>query len=408
MDLELPLPVVEASARDRISSYLAGMAGWTLDAFDYFLVVFSLTAIGTTFHKSDATVAGALFATMVLRPVGALLFGTMADRYGRRPALIVNLVLFSVVTMATALAPTFLSFLIIRAIFGVVMGGQWGIGTSLAMEKVPPRLRGFLSGVLQQGYALGNLLAAIATYFLAAHYSWRLLFMIAAVPALPIAYLCYAYVEESDVWRSTRHNTWADMGKAFYHHKWLLVYITLFMTAISMTSHGSQDMYPAFLQRQWGVGVQMRSMLTGITTLGALVGGVCVGYLSDRIGRRKAMTLAIGGALLAIPLWAFAPSLPLLVLGGFLMQFMVQGSFGVVPAHLAEMTPNSLRGSLPGLGYQFGILLAASIPPLEASLARTYGYPHVMAGVMAVVLCTAGVMTMLGKERHAVDFNQVA
>jgi len=407
MNLETSLPVTEASARDRISSFLVGMAGWTLDAFDYFLVVFSLTAIGATFHKSDAAVTGALFATLFLRPLGALLFGAFADRHGRRPALILNLLLFSLASVATAWAPTFQMFVLVRALFGIVMGGQWGIGASLAMEKIPPRLRGRLSGVLQQGYALGNLLAAVATYFLSAHYSWRLLFVIAALPALPFAYLCYAYVEESDVWQRARHNSWTEMARGFYRYRWLFLYITAFMTSISCLSHGSQDMYPAFLQRGWGVGVQMRSVLTGITTLGAILGGICIGAWSDRIGRRKAMVIAIVGGLAVIPLWAFAPTLPLLILGGVLMQFMVQGAWGVIPAHLAEMSPNSLRSSMPGLGYQFGILFAAGVPSLETKLASQYGYPHVMAAVMATVLCAAVGMTLLGSERKAADFIQL-
>jgi len=396
----------EPTGRDRWSSFIVGMSGWTLDAFDFFLVVFSLTAIGATFHQPDSVVVLALTATLALRPVGAFLFGAMADRYGRRVPLMVNLVLFSIVEMSTAFAPNFRSFLIIRAIFGIVMGGQWGIGTSLAMEKVPSRLRGVLSGLLQQGYSIGNLLAACATFFLAGHASWRALFMLGSLPALLAAWLCYANVRESDVWRRTRHSSFKDIGKAFYSYRWLFLYMTFFMMAMNMSSHGTQDLYPTFLERQWHIAVRMRSVLTGITTVGAVVGGIFVGFMSDRIGRKRAMACAIGGAMLTIPLWAFAPTLPLLILGGFLMQFMVQGAWGVVPAHLAEMAPDSLRGSLPGLGYQFGVLLASTIPRIEASLAKTHTYPHVMAGTMIVVLCIAATMTMIGKEKRAAKFGR--
>lgn len=398
--------VIEPTRRDRWSAFTAGMAGWTLDAFDYFLVVFCLTDIGATFHQSDAVMTGALFATLALRPVGAFLFGAMTDRYGRRPALILNLLLFSVATLATAVAPSFRAFLIIRGVFGVVMGGQWGIGASLAMEKVPVRLRGVLSGLLQQGYAIGNLLAAAATFFFSAHGAWRLIFALAAIPALIAAALCYFFVQESDVWKRTRHNSFAGIGKAFYTHKWLFLYMVLFMMTMTMSSHGTQDLYPTFLQRKWHVAGPTRSLLTGITTLGAIIGGVLVGYLSDHIGRRRAMIIAIGGAMLTIPLWAFAPTLPLLVLGGFIMQFMVQGAWGVVPAHLAEMAPDSLRGSLPGLGYQCGVLLTASTPKIQATLAAHYGYPHAMSGTMIVILCLAAVMTMLGKEKKAEEFGR--
>jgi len=403
----IPTLAVEPTRRDRVSAFAAGMAGWTLDAFDFFLVVFCLTDIGATFHQSDAAVTGALLATLALRPVGAFLFGAMADRYGRRPALILNLLLFAVATLATAAAPSFRVFLLIRGFFGIVMGGQWGIGASLAMEKVPVRLRGVLSGLLQQGYSIGNLLAAVATYFFAKSGSWRLIFSLASIPALLAAALCYFFVQESDVWKRTKHNSFGDIGKAFYAHKWLFVYMALFMMAMNMSSHGTQDLYPTFLQRKWGVGVHMRSVFTGITTMGAVIGGIFVGFISDRIGRRKAMTFAIGGAMLTIPLWAFAPTLPLLILGGFIMQFMVQGAWGVVPAHLAEMAPDSLRGSLPGLGYQCGVLLAASTPSIQSNLAKHFGYPHTMAGTMVVILCIAAAMTMIGKEKKAAEFGKV-
>jgi SHS family lactate transporter-like MFS transporter len=418
--------VVISDARDRYSAFATGLAGWTLDAFDFFLVVFSLTVIGSTFHVSDAAVAGTLTATLVLRPVGAFLFGAMADRYGRKTPLIVNLILFSIIEMATAFAPTFHSFLIIRAAFGVVMGGQWGIGTSLAMEKVPARLRGLLSGVLQQGYSLGNIFAAIATYYLveysavffrmeqhfhiawiAPEESWRVLFLLGSIPALCAAVLCYANVKESEIWKRTRHSSFKDIGKAFYSHKWLFVYMVVFMMSMNMSSHGTQDLYPAFLQRHWGLAPKMRSLITGITAVGAVLGGISVGYFSDRVGRKRAMVVAFGGALVTIPLWVFAPTVPLLVIGGFVMMFFVQGAWGVVPAHLAEMAPDSLRGSLPGLGYQFGVLLAASIPRIEAALAVHYGYPKVMAGTMVLVLILAATMTMLGREKHSAEFGKV-
>jgi SHS family lactate transporter-like MFS transporter len=421
-----PKMLGQVSTRDRVSAFLAGMAGWTLDAFDFFLVVFSLTAIGATFHQTDAAVALSLTATLLLRPVGAFLFGAMADRFGRKPPLILNLVLFAVVELATAFAPGFKSFLLIRAIFGIVMGGQWGIGASLAMEKVPIRLRGVLSGLLQQGYSIGYLLAAIASFYLvdfgaaffslqthlglslvATSESWRILFMLGSIPALLAAVLCYANVKESEIWRRTRHSSFKDLGKAFYSYKWLFLYMTIFMMSMNMSSHGTQDLYPTFLQRQWHLLPKSRSFLTGITAIGGVLGGVSIGFWSDRIGRKRAMIIAIAGAMLTIPLWAFAPSLPLLVLGGFLMQFMVQGAWGVVPAHLAEMAPDSLRGSLPGLGYQFGVLIASVIPKVELSMAAHYGYPRVMAGTMVVVLCIAATMTMIGRESHSTEFGKV-
>src|SRR5262249_9018909 len=270
-----------------------------------FLVVFSLTAIGRTFGRTDANIALALTLTLALRPVGSLLFGLLADRRGRRLPLILNLILFAVVEMMTGFARSYILFLVIRSAFGIVMGGQWGLGTSLAMEKVPRRIRGLLSGVLQQGYAIGYLLAALAYYLLFDHYAWRLLFFLGSLPALSTAAFVAMYVEESEVWKQTRNESWTALGRTLAAHWKLLLYVTVFMMSMHMISHGTQDMYPTFLQREWGVPPQKRAALSALSMLGAVIGGTLMGLLSDWIGRRRTMVFAIGGALLVLPLWAF-------------------------------------------------------------------------------------------------------
>jgi SHS family lactate transporter-like MFS transporter len=388
------------------ASFLAGAAGWTLDAFDFFLVVFCLTGIGREFHKGDATMSLAIVMTLAFRPVGGLIFGLLADRYGRRRPMVWNLVLCALVQSLTGLAPNFGWFLVSRALFGTIMGGQWGVGASLAMEAAPVRLRGLLSGILQQGYAAGYLLAAVAYSLVFERFGWRPLFFMACLPALAAAAYVALQVKESEVWERTRHQSWGSLGRGLHANWKLLLYITLFTMAMHMSSHGSQDMYPTFLERQWGYGATKRALLTAMSMIGAIAGGTLCGLLSDRWGRRRSVMAALGGAILVVPLWAFAPKAGLLAAGAVLMQFLIQGAWGVVPAHLAELTPDALRGFVPGFGNACGVVLASSIVYLEAMLARQSSYATAMAGTAVVVLTLAIAMTWAGREKRAAVFGK--
>jgi len=402
-------PEAEAASlppRDRHAAFLVGFAGWTLDAFDFFLVVFCLTDIGREFQKSDVTIAFAITVTLILRPVGALVFGLLADRYGRRIPLMTNLVLSAAVQFFTGLAPTFISFLILRALFGMVMGGQWGVGASLAMEKVPPAKRGFYSGILQEGYAVGYLLAAIAYFALFNRWGWRPLFFLGSVPALLAALVVYFQVNESEVWRETKASSWGSLSKILASNWKLFLYMTIFMMAMNMSSHGTQDMYPTLLKRQWDFSTHKVAAITAISMLGAILGGTLFGLVSDRLGRRRSIILAFAGALLMVPFWAFPPNIAALIAGAFVMQFMVQGAWGVIPAHLAELSPDSIRGFLPGFGYQCGVCLASGIGLFQAVFARSMTYSVAMAATTAIVFSLAIFMTAVGKERHATHFGR--
>jgi len=391
------------SASDHRAAVFASFLGWTLDAFDFFLVVYCLTAIGREFHRSDAEVALTLTLTLAFRPVGAFIFGLLADRYGRRLPLMLDLVFYSVVEVASGLAPNFTTFLVLRALFGIGMGGEWGVGASLAMEKVPARLRGVLSGLLQQGYAVGSLLASLCFFALFERVGWRPLFFLGGLPAL-LAIFVRMRVKESEVWESTRQADWRHLGGAIVSQWKLFLYLTLLMMGMNFTSHGTQDMYPTFLERQWGFDARTRAVITGLSMLGAIIGGTLFGLLSDRIGRRRSMVLALVCALAMVPLWAFAGTIMLLIVGAFGIQFMVQGAWGTVPVHLAELSPDSVRGFLPGFGYQCGVLLSSGVTYIEATLAKHISYPEAMAGTAATVFVMAIVATALGPERKAVPF----
>ncbi|MBV9926072.1 MAG: MFS transporter [Acidobacteria bacterium] len=388
---------------DHRAAVLAGFLGWTLDAFDFFLVVFTLTAIAREFGKTDAELALTITVTLAFRPVGAFIFGLLADRYGRRLPLMIDLVFYSVVEVLSGLAPNYTTFLILRALFGIGMGGEWGVGASLAMEKVPPRLRGVLSGLLQEGYAVGYLLAAVCYFFIFPRWGWRPLFFIGGLPALLTLYVRFG-VKESEVWERTRHATWGELGRAIASHWKTFLYLTLLMAMMNFASHGTQDMYPTFLQRDWGFSPQARSAITAVSMVGAITGGILFGLLSDRWGRRRAMVLAFGLAVLVIPLWAFAPTLALLVAGAFLMQFMVQGAWGVIPAHITELSPDSVRGFLPGFAYQCGVLIAGTVAYIEAVFAERTTYARAMALVAFVVFTVAAAVAAAGRERRGITF----
>jgi SHS family lactate transporter-like MFS transporter len=392
-------------ARDHRTAVLAGFLGWTLDAFDFFLLVMCFTAIGREFHKTDAQMAVTLSVTLVFRPVGAFIFGLLADRYGRRLPLMFNVVFYSVIEVLSGLAPNYATFLVLRALFGVGMGGEWGVGASLAMEKVPPRLRGLLSGILQQGYAAGYLMAAVCYFFLFGRVGWRPLFFLGGVPALPALFVLYR-VKESEVWAKTRHANWRDLGRSVLSHWKLFLYIAALMTGMNLASHGTQDLFPTLLERKWHFDPAGRASVAAFSMVGAICGGTLFGLLSDWWGRRRAMVSALLAAVLVVPLWAFAPSAVWLWVGAFLIQFLVQGAWGVTPAHLAELSPDSVRAFLPGFAYQCGVAVASCAPYIEAVIARRIGYAGAMAGVAVAVFLLAAMLTAMGRERRAIRFGE--
>jgi SHS family lactate transporter-like MFS transporter len=393
---------------DYRAAFTVALAGWTLDAFDFFLVAFLLTTIGRDFHQSDARIALSLTATLACRPIGAVIFGLLGDRYGRKLPLMLNLALYACVQVLTALAPTFLTFLAARALFGVCMGGQWGLGTTLAMEKVPSRLRGVLSGVLQQGYSAGYLLAGFACALLEPRFGWRSLFYVACIPALATALYLWFRVEESHIWRKTAQssNSWSTLAKSTVSNWPLLIFFLAFMIGMQMSSHGTQDMYPTFLQRQWGFTPWQKSNLISVAMVGAILGGACFGFLSDKLGRRRSIILAFVIAICIVPLWAFAPNVPLLFVGAFLLQFCVQGAWGVVPAYMAELAPDNVRAFLPGFANQCGVVLAGFVVYLEAATSHRTSYARAMAFSAVTIFLLAILVTSLGKEKRAVEFGQ--
>ncbi|WP_426689420.1 MFS transporter [Rhodanobacter ginsengiterrae] len=405
MSLLAPLRELDATQRHTV---LASFLGWTLDAFDYFLLTFVIVAVAKEFEAGTAQITYALFLTLAARPLGALLFGRLADRFGRRPILMLDVILFSVFELATAFSTSLAMLLVLRFLFGIAMGGEWGIGASLAMESIPAKARGAVSGLLQSGYPCGFFLAALANWLLVDHIGWRGLFVVGAMPALLVLYI-RRKVPESAVWQAGQQATRRPgLLEAMRGHWKLAIYLMLLMMAFNMFSHGSQDMYHTFEESSLhlATGSTAAFVLVAMLNLGALVGGLYFGALSERIGRRKAMMIAALLAIPVIPLWMHGGSLILLGLGAFLIQVMVQGAWGVVPTHLNELSPAAVRGTLPGFAYQMGNLLAAVTATAQTWLAQRHGgdFAFAMSWWMVGVALLLALLLWLGPEARGTGF----
>ena len=393
--------------RPQLHAYLAALGGWSLDALDFFVFVFCLSAISTEFHTTIKAVSAGVFLTLACRPLGALVFGWLAEKYGRRPVLMLNVVSYSVVQLATAFAPNLATLLALRALFGFAMGGEWGVGAALALETLPARGRGFFSGLLQEGYVLGYLLASLMFALLFVHLGWRGMFIISSASALLVLYIRFG-VQESPAWtagKAPHRASAAEIWGAVTSYFPTLLYLVVLMACFNAFSHGSQDLYPTFLQKQHGFPASLTGSIAIVMNVGALLGGICFGALSERIGRKRAIVLAAALSLPMIPLWAYSQTAVMLAIGGFLMQFMVQGAWGIVPAHLNELSPASVRAVLPGFAYQLGNLAMSKMAPFQSGFAEAHGndYAHILALTLAVVAVALIVVTSFGPEARATE-----
>jgi MFS transporter, SHS family, lactate transporter len=385
----------------------ATFLGWMLDAFDFFLLVFVLKDIAQEFGTHIEDVTFAILLTLAMRPIGAYLFGRAADRFGRRPTLMVDVLLFAAIEFASGFAPNLTVFLILRALFGIAMGGEWGVGASLTMESIPPHARGFVSGLLQSGYPAGYFLASIVYGLLFEYIGWRGMFMVGVLPALLVFYIRRKVPESPSFKPVTASGSTLAIVKS---HWQLGIYAVLLMTAFNFFSHGTQDLYPTFLQQQRHLSPHEVSLIAVIYNIGAIVGGLSFGSLSERFGRRRIIIIAALLSLLVLPLWTFASSIVWLAAGAFLMQVVVQGAWGVIPVHLNELSPDNARGTFPGFVYQLGNLVASVNAPMQAWIAAQYGgdYAFALAVVAGTVAVVIAVLTALGTEAKGVAFGASA
>jgi SHS family lactate transporter-like MFS transporter len=377
---ETPLPI----QRGWQFATSSGILGWVLDAYYFFILIFLVDVLARNFHVSKAAIVWSITVTLATRPVGAVILGFLADRYGRRRPLMACVLFFSVVSAFTPFAPNYTLFLVLRALYGVGMGGYWGIGASLVMESSPARWRGLFSGIMQSGYSVGYLLAALAMPLVVPRWGWQWVFLGGLLIAALVAILTMLS-PESRAWKKTRLGSAGELARVFLDNKKIFAYLVLLMTVMTALSHGTQDLYPDFLATIHSLSGAMVSNLAILYNVGAILGAVVVGYFSEKLGRRNAILLALAIALAALPAWAFGASLVALAAGSFFMQFGVQGVFGVIPAHLNELSPASVRSLFPGVVYQFGMLLGAPSVVLEYALRRSLGYAWALS---VFELCT--------------------
>ena len=380
----------------------SGILGWILDAFTFFILIFVVDALAARFHVAKAAIVWSITITLATRPVGALILGSMADRFGRRRPLIACVLFFSIFTALTPFAPNYTVFILYRALYGIGMGGYWGIGASLVMESSPSRWRGLFSGIMQAGYSLGYLLAAVAIRTIQPRFGWQWMFLLSLFIAGLVALLTLLSPEPS-AWKKNRAPSFAEILRTPFHYKKDFAYLVLLMTVVTCLSHGTQDLYPDFLKSVHNLSTDVISNLTVLYNIGAILGCLVIGHFSERLGKRYSIMLALTISVISIPAWAFGSSLLVLALGSFTMQFGVQGVFGVIPAHLNELSPAGVRSLFPGVVYQLGMLFGAPSVGIEFALRKSLGYPWALT---AFELCTITALFLIcafGPERRGRD-----
>src|SRR5713101_3185046 len=400
-----PEQLVPPSKSDQWHAVTASFLGWTLDAFDFFVVVFLVDTLAAHFQVTKNAIVWTMTATLAMRPVGAIVFGLLADRYGRRKPLMANVVFFSVVELLCGFAPNYTVFLILRTIYGIGMGGEWGVGASLAMESAPAKWRGILSGIVQSGYSIGYLLAAVAARFILPTLGWRAMFWVGGAPALLTFYIRLR-VRESEAWKEHHSPTVGAIVRTASSHWKILLYLVLLMTLMMFLSHGTQDLYPDFLKSARGFDPKVVAYLVMLFNVGAVLGAILFGHLSESLGRRRSMIAALLLSLAMIPAWTFGGSLLTLAIGAFVMQAGVQGAWGIIPAHLSELSPDAVRGLMPGFAYQLGILIAAPVNNVVYALRKPLGYAWALAAFEIANIALLMTVVALGRERKGKNFAQ--
>lgn len=405
----VPISIAEEGRSGWRYAVASGILGWILDAFDFFVVIFLLDTLAAHLSVPKMSIVWTISITLAMRPVGALLFGTLADRFGRRKPLMVCVAYFSVITVLSGFSPNYTFFVVMRALYGIGMGGYWGIGASFAMENAPRKRRGLFSGLMQGGYPFGYLITAVCMQFIEPHFGWHAMFLV-GMPIAALIILLTALSPESYAWKLNHMGSILNIFRTLWQHAGSFAYLLLVMVVMSCLSHGTQDLYPDFLKsidfvrNATILGMAPPYAIPILYNVGAIAGALFFGGFSEHFGRRRSMIAALLLSLLSIPAWAFGGGLLTLVLGSFLMQTGVQGAFGVIPAHLNELSPDAVRSLFPGFVYQLGVLVAAPAVSFEYALRDRMGYPWALTLFETSVILALILIFALGPEKRGKSF----
>src|SRR5258705_515707 len=279
------------------------------------------------------------------------------------------------------------------------MGGFWGVGASLTMESAPRRWRGLLSGLLQGGYPLGYLLAAVAARLILPAWGWRAMFWAGLVPGVITMLIAYKS-PQSEAWKQHRVPSVWGILRVVCDHRKSFSYLVVMLTLMIGLSHGTQDLYPDFLKTAHHISPNVVAYLAMFYNVGALLGTISVGHTSERLGRRRSIICSLSLCAVVIPLWAFGHSLTILALGAFLMQVGVQGAWGVVPAHLNELSPDAVRSLFPGFVYQLGVLFGSPTNTIEYALRDRIGYQWALTVFEGCTILALVIVFALGPEHN--------
>ncbi|WVR04696.1 hypothetical protein IAU60_001707 [Kwoniella sp. DSM 27419] len=424
-----PLTLIKMVSPFAWMMFFSGWLAWTVDGYDFFCVSLTVESLAKQFDVNTKHITTAITLTLLFRSLGAVIFGILSDRYGRKWPLVIVMLLIMCFELGSGFCQTYKQFLAVRSLFGVTMGGVWGAASQTALENVPVPARGLLSGMMQQGYAVGYLIAAVINltivqysephwrtiYFFGAGFSFLAAVVRACLPESEQFIIARAEAKANGM--SSKETTKAftrELG-AMFRTNWLRwIWAVCVMTFFNFFSHGSQDLYPTYLKTTKHLSSKLASKATIISNCGAIAGGTIAGYASQYLGRRFVVLMCCFWTAAFLPLWILPSSFGGLAAGGFFVQAGVQGAWGCVPILLAEVSPPAFRALFAGLSYQLGNMASSGAAQIEATAGESLklkgtnipDYAAITGILLGAVIAWGIICIICGPEADGSQFEQ--